>query len=155
MQLVIGQIESSALERFVTQFRPATAHIVPVPLVMLQYYYGVRHDGQAGPGGRGAMRVQKGHEEAAAWGILAHNEPRWPASAAVLVALALYWFLPEKLTFGPNWLLPALELALLVPLSIAAPNRCQDEPPLAAPRHRRPHRDGQCGQRYLLGAAGA
>ena len=36
--------------------------------------------------------------------------------------------MPEKLTFGPNWLLPVLELALLVPLSIAEPNRRLGEP---------------------------
>ncbi len=65
----------------------------------------------------------------AAWGMPAHTEPRWPASLAVLAALALSWFLPDKLTVGPNWLIPALELALLLPLSLVAPTRQQDEPP--------------------------
>ncbi len=64
----------------------------------------------------------------AAWGMPTHKEPRWPASLAVLAALALYWFLPEKLTLGPTWLLPVLELALLIPLSIVAPTRHKDEP---------------------------
>jgi len=64
----------------------------------------------------------------AAWGMPAHKESRWPASLAVLTALALYWFLPEKLTLGPTWLLPILELALLIPLSIVAPTRRKDEP---------------------------
>jgi len=64
----------------------------------------------------------------AAWGLPTHKEPRWPASLAVLVALALYVFLPEKLTLGPNWLLPILELALLIPLSIVSPTRRKDEP---------------------------
>ena len=58
----------------------------------------------------------------------AHKEPRWPASLAVLMALALYWFLPEKLTLGPNWLLPVFELALLIPLSVVSPFRHKDEP---------------------------
>lgn len=74
------------------------------------------------------MAHQRASSADTAWGLPAHDEPRWPASVAVLAALALYWFLPEKLTFGPNWLLPALELALIVPLSIAAPNRRHGEP---------------------------
>ncbi len=65
----------------------------------------------------------------AAWGLPAHTEPRWPASLAVLAALALYGFLPDKLTFGPNWLIPALDLILLLPLSLVAPTRRQHEPP--------------------------
>ena len=64
----------------------------------------------------------------AAWGMSAHKEPRWPATLAVFTALALYWFLPEKLTLGPNWVLPLLELALLIPLSVVAPMRHKDEP---------------------------
>lgn len=63
-----------------------------------------------------------------AWGMPAHKEPRWPASLAVLVALALYVFLPERLTLGPTWILPVLELALLIPLSVVAPLRTKDEP---------------------------
>ncbi len=63
-----------------------------------------------------------------AWGMPTHKEPRWPASLAVLAALALYFFLPEKLTLGPTWLLPVFELALLIPLSIVAPFRRKDEP---------------------------
>jgi len=64
----------------------------------------------------------------AAWGMPTHKEPRWPATLAVFTALALYWFLPEKLTLGPNWLLPLLELVLLIPLSVVAPMRYKDEP---------------------------
>ncbi len=77
---------------------------------------------------QGTQGTQKARPGDAAWGMPAHKEPRWPASLAVLAALALYLFLPEKLTLGPNWLLPVLELALLIPLSIAAPNRRKDEP---------------------------
>lgn len=48
------------------------------------------------------------------------HEPRWPAILAVATALLLYIALPRKLTLGPLWLVPALELALLLPLSVAA-----------------------------------
>jgi hypothetical protein len=42
-------------------------------------------------------------------------QPRWPALAAGIAFAALYLALPEHLTAGPNWLIPALTLALLVP----------------------------------------
>jgi len=71
---------------------------------------------------------QKKRPWEAAWGLPKHKEPRWPASLAVLVALALYWFLPEKLTLGPNWIVPVFELALLIPLSVVSPTRRKDEP---------------------------
>ncbi len=77
---------------------------------------------------QGTQGTQERRQGDAAWGMPTHKEPRWPASLAVLAALVLYWFLPEKLTLGPTWLLPVLELALLIPLSIAAPTRRKDEP---------------------------
>jgi hypothetical protein len=55
------------------------------------------------------------------------TESRWPASLAVITALALYVTLPEHFVLGPRWVVPALELALLVPLSIIAPRRTYDE----------------------------
>jgi uncharacterized membrane protein len=62
-----------------------------------------------------------------AWGNAAEGEPRWPASLALLVALALYVTLPYKLTIGPPWTVALLELALIVPLSIMAPRRGSSE----------------------------
>lgn len=53
----------------------------------------------------------------------AQSEPRWPATVAVVVALVLYATLPEALTYGPRWLLPAVEGAILVPLTIGMPHR--------------------------------
>lgn len=64
----------------------------------------------------------------AAWGTKTVGEMRWPASLAVLIALLLYVTLPQRLTWGPVWLIPLIELALLVPLSIAAPRRIPNEP---------------------------
>jgi hypothetical protein len=48
-------------------------------------------------------------------------EPMWPALANVAAAIVLQVVLPERLTVGPRWLLPALETALLVGLRFAAP----------------------------------
>jgi len=42
---------------------------------------------------------------------------------AVLAAVLLYVTLPDRFTLGPVWLLPVLELAMLVPLAIAVPVR--------------------------------
>jgi hypothetical protein len=73
----------------------------------------------------------------AAWGAPTDSEPRWPASLAVLAALALYITLDVRfqLPFGPptlrpieRWVTPALEMALLLPLSVHAPRRHRDEP---------------------------
>ena len=56
-------------------------------------------------------------------------EPAWPAQATVLAAIALQLTLPERLTVGPSWLLPALEGALLVGLFLATPNKLEGEHP--------------------------
>jgi Mn2+/Fe2+ NRAMP family transporter len=44
-----------------------------------------------------------------------------PASLAIISALLLYMTLPGKLTIGPGWVIPALEGALLIPLTVRAP----------------------------------
>lgn len=55
------------------------------------------------------------------------GESRLPATLAVLAALALYMTLPGPLTMGPGWVIPALEVALIVPLLIRAPYRHPSE----------------------------
>ncbi|HEX3326445.1 MAG TPA: hypothetical protein VHV50_05570 [Actinomycetota bacterium] len=55
------------------------------------------------------------------------REPRWPASIAATAALILYITLPERLTFGPVWLIPGLEAALIIGLTITAPQRHVEE----------------------------
>src|ERR1700730_18967429 len=54
-------------------------------------------------------------------------EPFWPAQLTILVAIGLQLLLPERLTVGPTWLLPALEGALLVGLSVATPRELERE----------------------------
>jgi uncharacterized membrane protein len=58
-----------------------------------------------------------------AWGYPSKPESRLPAAAAVLAAVLLYVTLPDRFTIGPVWLLPLLELGMLVPLAIAVPVR--------------------------------
>jgi len=62
-----------------------------------------------------------------AWGVPSKAESRWPASAAIAVAIILYLTLPERYTAGPSWLMPALELAILVPLTLKSPYRVARE----------------------------
>lgn len=51
------------------------------------------------------------------------GEPRLPAALAVLVAIALYALLPNKLLLEPRFVVPTLELLLFIPLIAANPRR--------------------------------
>lgn len=53
--------------------------------------------------------------------VLQRRDPYWPAQLAVLGALALNLTLPDKLTLGPAWLLPAVEGVLLAALVLSTP----------------------------------
>ena len=55
------------------------------------------------------------------------NESILPAQATVLAAIGLQLLLPERLTVGPTWLLPGLEGALLVGLTMATPRELERE----------------------------
>ena len=56
-----------------------------------------------------------------------HGEVRLPASIAVLLAAASHALLPNELLFEPRWVVPAIELALLVPLFAVNPTRLTRE----------------------------
>jgi hypothetical protein len=45
-------------------------------------------------------------------------EPRWPNVVAMLAIGALYYSLPEALSPGPGWLVPAIVVMLLVPAMV-------------------------------------
>jgi uncharacterized membrane protein len=55
------------------------------------------------------------------------GETRWPAAASVLLVSAAQLLLPDALLPGPNWLLPAAEVLLVVALAAADPNRLTAE----------------------------
>jgi uncharacterized membrane protein len=54
-------------------------------------------------------------------------ESRWPAASAVIVVIVVRLVLPDTLTFGPRWMLPAIETVLLVALLAANPNQLTRE----------------------------
>ncbi|CAB4956176.1 unannotated protein [freshwater metagenome] len=58
-----------------------------------------------------------------AWKRITKGEPRWSVTLAVIVAIVLQYVLPATLTPRPRWLLPLLELAVLVALFVANPGR--------------------------------
>src|SRR4051794_8237847 len=49
------------------------------------------------------------------------SEARWPALAAVVTVMALTASRPAELRFAPPWVLPTIELVLLVALSVSHP----------------------------------
>jgi uncharacterized membrane protein len=51
---------------------------------------------------------------------LGRNDPLWPGQVAILAALLLYLALPQRLTIGPGWPLPAAEIVVLAALVVAA-----------------------------------
>ena len=54
-------------------------------------------------------------------------ESFWPAQLTLLAAIAVQFALPARLTAGPRWLIPGLEAALLVGLSLATPRQLEHE----------------------------
>ncbi|MEP6760958.1 MAG: hypothetical protein ABJA93_06295 [Sporichthyaceae bacterium] len=55
------------------------------------------------------------------------HERRWPASLTVLVVLVLQLAMPHEVTVGPQWLVLALEAALLVPVVVGNPIRLEQD----------------------------
>jgi uncharacterized membrane protein len=62
-----------------------------------------------------------------AWLRDTRGESRWPVAGIVVVAIALQLALPDRLTLLSRWLMPSLELALLLALIVANPTRLNRE----------------------------
>ena len=71
----------------------------------------------------------RSRDDAVAWGIPCHREPRWPALIAVGAAIALQLVLPDSLIqgLGNRALIPTLEGALIAVLLIANPGQISIE----------------------------
>lgn len=71
----------------------------------------------------GAIGAEGPEGHRPSWARPASGEERWPVALAILVAIVLQVALPDRLTLGTRWLLPALEAALLVGLVAANPRK--------------------------------
>jgi uncharacterized membrane protein len=58
-----------------------------------------------------------------AWLRPTEGEPRWPVALAVSTAIVLQLAVPKHLAIPPQWLLPGLEAAIMVLLTVANPRR--------------------------------
>jgi uncharacterized membrane protein len=58
-------------------------------------------------------------------------EHRFPAALGILVGVALYAALPSDLTLGSRFLVPGLELVLLVPVLVINPRRLTRQTPMS------------------------
>jgi hypothetical protein len=51
------------------------------------------------------------------------GEKRWPMALTLVVAMALPFLLPPRFSLGPRWIVPLVELLLLIVLVVADPGR--------------------------------
>jgi uncharacterized membrane protein len=58
-----------------------------------------------------------------AWRRQTDGEQRWPSGVAILCMIALQAALPDRLTIGPRWLTPAVEVVIIGVLLAANPGR--------------------------------
>jgi uncharacterized membrane protein len=62
---------------------------------------------------------------APAWQRRTAGEQRWPFAVAIVAMIALQFLLPEQLTVGNRWLLPSIEVVMIVVLMAANPGRME------------------------------
>lgn len=72
---------------------------------------------------RGSADLARAQGVLPAWLRPTEAENRLPVVAAILVAAAVQYALPEKYGLRPRWVLPALELILLAALTVLNPAR--------------------------------
>jgi hypothetical protein len=72
-------------------------------------------------------REAAGHLQVPAWLRVTEGESRWPVTATMMIAIGLQVALPDNLVLLSRWLLPGLELVLLIGLIIASPVRFNRE----------------------------
>jgi hypothetical protein len=65
-----------------------------------------------------------GHELGVpAWRRHTEGEQRWPSGVAILCMIALQLALPDRLTIGPRWLMPVVEVVIIGVLIAANPGK--------------------------------
>ncbi|WP_235002643.1 hypothetical protein [Actinacidiphila paucisporea] len=90
---------------------------------------------------------ETGHTPSPAWRRVTRGEPRWASTAAVIAVVVIQLTLPARLAAHPRWLMPTVELALLVALVVGNPHRIE--------RDSRPLRFLELGLALVIGGANA
>ncbi len=78
---------------------------------------------EAGSGARAAPTVGRQYPPPA------RAESAWESQLTILIAIGLQLSLPDRLAAGPRWLIPSLEAALLIGLSVATPRQLEHHHP--------------------------
>lgn len=65
-----------------------------------------------------------------AWKRRTDGEQRWPAAVAIALLIALEWVLPERLSLGPRWLFPGLQVVIIGVIVAANPGRMRKGSPM-------------------------
>ncbi|GAA1269154.1 hypothetical protein GCM10009665_67110 [Kitasatospora nipponensis] len=73
--------------------------------------------------GTGAGAAGNGEAPKPVWQTETEAEQRWAVTVVILCAIGLQFTLPARLSIHPRWLLPALEVGLLVALAAMNPHR--------------------------------
>jgi len=60
-----------------------------------------------------------------AWRRRTEAEQRWPFAVAIVVMIGLQLLLPTRLTLGDRWVLPAIEVLIIIVLMAANPGRIE------------------------------
>jgi uncharacterized membrane protein len=68
--------------------------------------------------------------EMPAWRRRTDGEQRWPAAVAIGALIALEWLLPERLSLGPRWLFPGLQVVIIIVIVAANPGRMRKSSPM-------------------------
>jgi hypothetical protein len=64
-----------------------------------------------------------------AWRRHTEGEQRWPAAIAIAAMMGLQVLLPDRLTLGPRWLFPAMEVLIIGVIVAANPGRLRKSSP--------------------------
>ncbi|MDA8271727.1 MAG: hypothetical protein M0Z39_10090 [Actinomycetota bacterium] len=73
------------------------------------------------------MADQQAPSELPGYGYRSEQEHRLPATVAILLSAVIYSLLPAKLIFGPRYVLPVLELIILIPIAVSNPMKITKE----------------------------
>jgi uncharacterized membrane protein len=65
-----------------------------------------------------------------AWRRSTTGEQRWPSAVAIVAMIGLQFALPDRLSLGPRYLLPAIEVVMIGVLMAANPGRLERRTPM-------------------------